>query len=429
MFATAIILLLLVCIFAGMPIAFALALCGSIGIGATIGFDGMVSKLSTTAYRSVADSTLASIPLFILMAELMNKGGMARDVFGAANRIVGFLPGGVAMASVLASAGFAAVSGSSTAASGTLAAISLPEFRKLGYSLPMATGVVAVAGTLAVMIPPSIAMIIYGIMTQTSIGKLLIAGVVPGVMTAAIYIVAIYAYAKLRPALLPRGEATTWREKAAALKEVRGFLVIVGAVFFTLYAGVATTTETAAVAAGITWLYLVLSRRLTKASTMSALVNTLRISSMMLTIVFGALVFGYFLTINRVAPELVEAMRDAQLSRWTVMALVIVVYLILGMLMDQVAILLITLPVTFPLVTSLGFDPIWFGVIVVKLVEIGLITPPVGMNVFVVSGATGVPVGTVFRGTAYLLAWEFITLALLLAFPLISTWLPSYMVR
>ena len=162
---------------------------------------------------------------------------------------------------------------------------------------------------------------------------------------------------------------------------------------------------------------------------MSALVNTLRISSMMLTIVFGALVFGYFLTINRVAPELVEAMRDAQLSRWTVMALVIVVYLILGMLMDQVAILLITLPVTFPLVTSLGFDPIWFGVIVVKLVEIGLITPPVGMNVFVVSGATGVPVGTVFRGTAYLLAWEFITLALLLAFPLISTWLPSYMVR
>ena len=215
MFATAIILLLLVCIFAGMPIAFALALCGSIGIGATIGFDGMVSKLSTTAYRSVADSTLASIPLFILMAELMNKGGMARDVFGAANRIVGFLPGGVAMASVLASAGFAAVSGSSTAASGTLAAISLPEFRKLGYSLPMATGVVAVAGTLAVMIPPSIAMIIYGIMTQTSIGKLLIAGVVPGVMTAAIYIVAIYAYAKLRPALLPRGEATTWREKAS----------------------------------------------------------------------------------------------------------------------------------------------------------------------------------------------------------------------
>lgn len=428
MFATLIILLLLVTIFAGMPIAFALALTGSIGIGMTIGFDGMVSKLSTTAYRSVADSTLASIPLFILMAELMSKGGMAKDVFGAANKVVGQLPGGVAMSSVVASAGFAAVSGSSTAASGTLAAISLPEFKKLGYSLPISTGVVAVAGTLAVMIPPSIAMIIYGIMTQTSIGKLLIAGVIPGVMTAVIYIIAIYVYARVRPDLLPRGVRTTFREKLGALNDVLGFLFIVGAVFFTLYAGVATTTETAAVAAGVTFAYLAIARRLNVKSTMAALVNSLRISAMMLTIVFGALVFGYFLTLNRVAPDLVDMMRDAQLSRWTVMALVIVLYLILGMLMDQVAILLITLPVTFPLISSLGFNPIWFGVIVVKLVEIGLITPPVGMNVFVVSGATGVPVGTVFRGTAYLLAWEFVTLALLLAFPFISTWLPSYMV-
>lgn len=427
MLATCVILLLLLAIFAGMPIAFALAVCGSIGIGATIGFDGMLSKLSTTAYRSVADSTLASIPLFVLMAELMSRGGMARDVFSAANKIVGHLPGGVAMSSVLASAGFAAVSGSSTAASGTLAAISLPEFKKLGYSLPIATGVVAVAGTLAVMIPPSIAMIIYGIMTQTSIGKLLIAGIVPGVMTAAVYILAIYAYARVKPKLLPRGAATTFGEKLSSLKDILGFLLIVGMVFVTLYAGIATTTETAAVAAALTFVYLALAGRLTRASTMSAILHTLRISAMMLTIVFGALVFGYFLTINRVAPELVEAMRDANLSRWTVMALIIVVYLILGMLMDQVAILLITLPVTFPLVTSLGFDPIWFGVMVVKLVEIGLITPPVGMNVFVVSGATGVPVGTVFRGTAYLLAFEFVTLGLLLAFPLISTWLPSYM--
>lgn len=429
MVTTFVILLLLFCIFAGMPIAFALAFCGALGLGFTLGIDGVVSKLSTTAYRTVADSTLASIPLFILMAELMNKGGMARDVFAAANRVVGYLPGGVAMSTVLASAGFAAVSGSSTAASGTLAAISLPEFKKLRYSLPISTGVVAVAGTLAVMIPPSIAMIIYGIMTQTSIGKLLIAGVVPGVMTAALYIAAIWIYARRHPDRLPRGERTTLAEKLESLKHVGGFLFIVIAVFVTLYAGVATTTETAAVAAAITFAYLALARRLSVRATMDAIVNTLRISSMMLTIVFGALVFGYFLTINRVAPDLVEGMQSANLSRWTVMALVILVYVILGMLMDQVAILLITLPVTFPLITALGFNPIWFGVIVVKLVEIGLITPPVGMNVFVVSGATGVPVGTVFRGTAYLLAWEFVTLVLLLAFPAISTWLPSYMIK
>jgi tripartite ATP-independent transporter DctM subunit len=429
MLVSLIVTLLLVCIFGGMPIAFALAVCGSIGIGVTVGFEGMVSKLSTTAYRSVADSTLASIPLFILMAELMNKGGMARDVFAACNRVVGAMPGGVAMATVLASAGFAAVSGSSTAASGTLAAIALPEFRKLGYSLNISTGIVAVAGTLAVMIPPSIAMIIYGIMTQTSIGRLLIAGIIPGAMTAAVYIVAIYALAKHAPDVLPRGERTTAREKLASLRQVTGFLVIILAVFTTLYTGVATTTETAAVAAACTYAYLALAGRLAPRATLEALIQTLRISAMMLTIVAGALVFGYFLTINRVAPDIVAAMSDAQLSKWTVLALIIVVYLILGMLMDQVAILLITLPVTFPLITSLGFDPIWFGVIVVKLVEIGLITPPVGMNVFVVSGATGVPAGSVFRGTAYLLAFEFVTLGLLIAIPAISTWLPSYMIK
>lgn len=428
MTVTAIILLLLVLIFAGMPIAFSLAIGGAVGIFVTVGFDGMLSIVSTTAYRAVADTALASIPLFILMAELMNKGGMARDVFSTANKIVGWLPGGVAMSTVLASAGFAAVSGSSTAASGTLAAISLPEFKRLGYSLKISTGIVAVAGTLAVMIPPSIALIIYGIMTQTSIGRLLIAGIVPGVLTAIVYVIAIYFLARRRPDLLPRGPATTLREKFASLKNIVGFLVIVAAVFVTLYAGIATATETAAVAAAFTFIYLAFARRLSRGATLDALIDTLRISAMMLTIVVGALIFGYFLTVNRVAPDLVTAMTDAHLSRWVVLALVIVVYLVLGMLMDQIAILLITLPVTFPLMMSLGFDPIWFGVIVVKLVEIGLITPPVGMNVFVVSGATGVPVGTVFRGTAYLLAFEFVTLAMLIAFPAIATWLPSYMI-
>ena len=429
MLILSIIVLLLTLLMLGMPIAFALGVSGAIGIYCAAGFNGMLSQTSATAYRAVAESTLAAIPLFVFMAELMSQGGMARQVFNAANKWIGWMPGGVGIAAVLASAGFAAVSGSSTAASGTLAAICLPEFKRLGYGLRAGTGIVAVAGTLAVMIPPSIAMIIYGIMTQTSIGRLLIAGIIPGLMTAAVYIIAIYALAKHSPDLLPRGERTTGREKLDSLRGVTGFLVIVAAVFVTLYTGVATTTETAAVAAACTFAYLALAGRLSGRATLGALIQTLRISAMMLTIVAGALVFGYFLTINRVAPDIVAAMSEAQLSKWTVLGLVIVVYLILGMLMDQVAILLITLPVTFPLITSLGFDPIWFGVIVVKLVEIGLITPPVGMNVFVVSGATGVPVGQVFRGTAYLLAFEFVTLALLVAFPAISTWLPSYMMQ
>lgn len=429
MLILAIVVLLLVLLMLGMPIAFALGVSGAIGILGAVGFDGMLSTVSTTAYRGVAESTLAAIPLFVFMAELMSEGGMARQVFNAANKWMGWLPGGVGIASVLASAGFAAVSGSSTAASGTLAAISLPEYKRLGYGLPAATGIVATAGTLAVMIPPSIAMIIYGIMTQTSIGKLLIAGVIPGVLTALLYIVGIYCWARMQPKVLPRGAPAPWPERWAALRSIGGFLFIVVAVFVSLYAGIATATETAAVAAGITLLFLVVARRLSIRGIATALTRTVRISAMMLSIVVGALIFGYFLTITRATPELVELIGRSNLSPWTVFALVVLLYLVLGMMMDQIAILLITLPVTFPLMTSLGFDAIWYGVIIVKLVEIGLITPPVGMNVFVVSGATGVPVSQVFRGTGYMLLFEFVTLALLVSFPILSTWLPALMVR
>lgn len=427
MIETAIVLLLLILLLLGMPVAFSLLTAGAVGIYATVGFAGMYSQLSSTAYRTAAESTLAAIPLFILMAELMSKGGMARDVFNAANRFFGQLPGGVSIATVIASAGFAAVSGSSTAAAGSLSAISMPEFRRLGYGLSAATGIIAVAGTLAVMIPPSIAFLIYGIMTETSIGRLLIAGIIPGLMTAAIYSIGIYVWARLEPATLPRGAASTRAEKIEALRGIWGFLAIVGLVFFSLYGGVATTTETAAVAASATLAYLSLAGRLTFQGVVEALVASIRLSTMMLTIVIGAIVFGYFLTITRLPQDMISAIGASGLAPWTILAMILVVYLILGCLMDQVAILLITLPVTFPLVTSLGYDPIWYGVIIVKLVEIGLVTPPVGMNVFVVSAATGVPTAQVFRGTAYMLIFEAITLALLLSFPALSTWLPARM--
>ena len=280
--------LLFVLLVLGMPVAFSLLAAGGIGIYATVGFAGMYSQLSTTAYRSAAESTLAAIPMFILMAELMSKGGMARDVFNAANRFFGRLPGGVSIATVIASAGFAAVSGSSTAAAGSLSAISMPEFRRLGYGLSAATGIIAVAGTLAVMIPPSIAFLIYGIMTETSIGRLLIAGIVPGLMTATIYSIGIYVWARLEPQTLPRGSSATTAEKLEALRGIWGFLAIIGFVFFALYGGIATTTETAAVAAAATLAYLSLTGRLSAGSIRDALVVSIRLSTMMLTIVIGA---------------------------------------------------------------------------------------------------------------------------------------------
>jgi tripartite ATP-independent transporter DctM subunit len=422
-----IIALLMALLFMGVPIAFALGIAGAVGIYSVIGFTGMMTQLSGTAYRSVAHSTLAAIPLFILMAEFMNSGGIARDVFDAARKIVGRLPGGLSIATVCASAGFGAVSGSSTAAAGTLASISLPEFKRLGYSLPAATGVVAVAGTLAVMIPPSIAFIIYGVMTETSIGKLLIAGIVPGLLTTLAYVIAILIWAKTKPETLPRGDRWPLREKVRALRGVSGFAVIVFVVFVSLYGGIATATEVAAIGASSTLVYLLATRRFSRAGFANALARTMRISAMMLFIVVGAMIFGYYLTISRAPQDLIAWIAESGLSPLEILALILLIYIVLGCMMDQIAILLITLPMTFPLVTSLGYDPIWFGVVVVKLVEIGLVTPPLGMNVFVVSATTGVPVGAVFRGTAYLLVFEAITLALLLAFPVFSLWLPSMM--
>jgi tripartite ATP-independent transporter DctM subunit len=411
----------------GMPIAFALIATGGLGIYVTLGFPAMVSQLSGTAYRSAANSSLAAIPLFILMAEFMNSGGMARDVFDAARKWVGRLPGGLSIATVLAAAGFASVSGSSTAAAGTLGSISLPEFKRLGYSLPVATGVVAVAGTLSVMIPPSIAFIVYGIMTESSIGKLLIAGIVPGILTGLLYVVGIILQAKLFPDSQPNGERFSWLEKWQATKSIFGFLVIVAIVFVSLYGGIATTTETAAIGAFSAFIYITLTGRMSVEGFKNALLRSIRVSTMIFLIVMGALVFGYYLTISRAPYQLLQWIGGSGLENWQILSMILLLYLVLGFFMEQLAILLITLPLTFPVVSELGYDPIWFGVVVVKLVEIGLITPPMGLNVFVVSATTGVPVAQVFRGTGYLLIFEIITLVIIVAFPALTLWLPSQM--
>jgi tripartite ATP-independent transporter DctM subunit len=420
-------ILLLVLLAAGMPIALSMAIAGAAGIYVLSGADAMVAQISTTAYRTMADSTLAAIPLFVLMATLMGEGGMASSVFEAAKRIAGRLPGGVAIATVFASAGFAAVSGSSAASTGTLAAISLPEFKKLGYGLSAATGIVAVAGTLAVMIPPSIAFIIYGVLTETSIGKLLIAGIIPGLLTAFLYSLGIYVWARLDPKTLPRGERWTWRQKWEALSRIGGFCIIIFVTFFSLYGGIATATEVAAIGALATLIYLFVTGRIGFRGIVKASYMTLNISAMIMLIVLGAMVYGYFLTISRAPQDLIDLIGHKGLSGPTVLAIVLVIYFILGCLMDELAILLITLPITFPLVTSFGYDAIWYGVIIVKMVQFGLVCPPVGLNVFVVSATTGVPVGAIYRGTGYMLIFEGINLILLLTFPILSLWLPSLM--
>lgn len=421
------ILLLIVFLGLGMPVGFSLGVAGCIGLLLVGDWGTLIGIISTTPYRSVASVTMATIPLFIFMAELVSHGGLARNLFDACVKFTGRIPGGVAIATILANAGFGAMSGSSLAAAGAMSSVAMPELRRNGYSAPIASGVIAVAGTLAIMIPPSIPLVIYGITTETSIGKLLIAGIVPGILTTLMYSIGVIIWGRVQPDTIPNGKPYSWKEKLLSLRQLWGFLIIVAFIMFSLYGGVATPSEVAAIGATITLIFLLITRQIDMKGIWAALVRSLYSTAMIFLIVIGAMVYGYYLTVSQLSQQVINTINQSGLPAWGVMGLIILVYLILGMLMDQAAILLITLPLTFPLVTSLGFDPIWFGIIVTKLAEIGLITPPVGMNCYVVSGSAKVPLEDVFRGTGMMLAFEVLTLVLLLAFPIISTWLPSTM--
>ena len=386
----------------------------------------MLSVASTTPYRSVTSMTMATIPLFIFMAEMVSSGGLAKSLFDSCTKFTGRITGGVAIATIIANAGFGAISGSSLAAAGAMSSVAMPELKRAGFASPIASGVIAVAGTLAIMIPPSIPLVVYGITTETSIGKLLIAGIIPGILTMIMYSIGIVVWGKIQPGTIPKGKAYTWKEKLQTLPDLWSFLVIVFVIFFCLYGGVATPSEVASIGATMTLLMLVFTKKIGWQGIVGAMRRTMKATAMIFLIVIGAMIFGYFLTASQMASHLITYVSGLGLPNWGVMIFIVALYLVMGMLMDQMAILLITLPLTFPLAMSMGYDPIWFGIIIVKLAEIGLITPPVGMNCYVVSGATGVPLQDVFKGSAMMLAFEFVTIAILVMFPIISTWMPAH---
>lgn len=428
MVVTITLILLFVFLALGMPIAFALGISGSIGLIMLGGFQMFGGILQTTPYESVSSYLLSTIPMFILMAEFMTASGITKDLFFAANKWLGRLPGGLALAAIFAGTGMAAVSGSSTASAATLSSAAVPEMRRYGYQMDFSLGVVSIAGTLAVMIPPSIALILYGILTETGIGSLLIAGIIPGLLTAIGYMITVFIYVKLRPEVAPQvKEVVPLKEKFESIKYTWPMLLLIVAVIVAIYTGIVTPTEAGALGAFVAFLIALAMRRLTVQKVNQALSRTLRSTTMILFIVIGAMIFSYFVTVTQVTQNLISFIQASDISKWVVLAAVVVIYLILGMFLDQIAILILTLPFTFPLITSLGFDPIWFGVIVTKTVEIGLVTPPVGLNVFVASGVTGVTPAVAFRGVILFVFVELVILLLLILFPTLSTWLPSLM--
>ncbi|WP_420392235.1 TRAP transporter large permease subunit [Acuticoccus sp.] len=417
---------LLVLIGVGAPIAYALLISGTVALFVQVGERAAMGILGTSPYARAADFLLTTIPMFVLMAEFLSSSRIAGDIFRAGYMWVGHLRGGLAVATTLASAGFAALSGSSPAAAATMSAIAVPEMRRYGYADRLSLGVVASAGTLAVIIPPSIVLILYGILTETSIGRLFVAGFVPGIITAVAYIVLIQVWVRVSPAVAPPLERPFSRaERMGALRPVGPALLLVVVVLGGIYSGVVTPTEAGALGASGALVIGLLFSGLRGEGILEALRRTARTTAMIFTIVIAASIFSYFLTISQVAQNLIVWVEGAGLAPFAVLMIVLAIYLALGAFLDPVSILILTLPLAFPLVTSLGYDAIWFGVVATKMVEIGLVTPPVGINVFVAAGAVGARLQDAFAGAALFVVADLAVLAILIAFPEVVTFLPD----
>jgi tripartite ATP-independent transporter DctM subunit len=411
----------------GLPVGFSMGLAGTIGLLQIGGWDMVRGILTTAPMSGVNSYDLIPIPMFLLMAEFVLLSGVADDLFAAAAAWIGRVRGGLGMATAAAGAGFGAICGTSTASAATLSSTTLPAMIKQGYEPQMAAGVVAISGTLAMLIPPTVVMIIFGLIANVSIPKLLIAGILPAVLVTITIMLTVYLLAVINPKAAPVSAATPWNEKFRLLAKTSPMLVLMALVTGSIYLGVATVTESAALGA-IGGLAVAIYRgKLNRASFVQCLMRATHGTCMIMMIVIGASIFGYFFALTQITQDLVAWVGSLGISKWWVIFALLVGYLILGTFMDQMAIIFLTVPIVLPVIVSLGFDPIWFGVIKIVTAEVGLILPPIGLNCFVVARYSGLPVGEVFRGSFPHVIAHFVAIAILVAFPQISLWLPSHM--
>lgn len=421
-------LVLLVALLCGVPIAVALAGSGMLGIYLVTGDIAKVMGIVGLApFGTVADYALTTIPMFILMAYFSASSGLARDLYAAASSWLSQIRGGLAMATVFACGIFGAMSGASVAAASVMSKIAMPEMRRHGYSDELAAGAIGIGATLDILIPPSIAMVIYGIATQTSIGKLLIAGVVPGIVVGVLLAVMIYLWVLVAPAHAPKTFSVPAKERWESLRGVWPSLLLIVLVIALLYTGVATPSEVGALGALLAAVIGAVCGRLTLSGAVEAMKASIRTSAMIFLILIGATIFGYYMTLSRIPQQVVSVVTDMQLNRWVVIGGIVVVYFVISMFMDEIPLLLLTLQLTFPLVTSLGFDPVWFGVLSMMMVAMGLVFPPVGLIAFVVSATGNVDLMKVYKGTSILMTALVVTTILLMIYPQIALWLPATM--
>jgi len=412
----------------GIPIAFSLGTAGVIGILLITGdVKVLMSMVGLVTFDAVASYVLSAVPMFILLAFLTSSGGLATDMYKTAYNWTSNIRGGVAIGTVFACGIFGAMSGASLAAASVMSEIAIPNMRRLGYSEALTGGVVSIGATLDILIPPSILFVIYGIMTDTSVGKLLLAGVIPGITLGIFLIICILIWVSIRPQDAPKAERVSWSERWQSSYRIWPCILLILIIMGLLYAGVATPTEVAGLGAFFAGLIGIILHRLTWVGALKAFKATMRISAMIFMILTGATVFGYFMTLSGIPQKVIDAVDAMNLSRWIVMIAICLSYFVFSMFMDELPLMLIYLQITFPLIVKLGFDPIWYGVVMAIMIMMGFVFPPVGLICFVVSSAGKIELAKVYKGSSILIIAIVITLVSLMIFPELALWLPSTM--
>lgn len=410
------------------PVGMAMGLVGVSGFAYIVNGSAALKIIGHTSMRTVTDYTFGVIPMFLLMGAFVTNSGMSRELFRTANSFLGHFRGGLGIATIAACGGFAAISGSSVATAATFSTVAYPEMRRYNYPQSFATGVIAAGGTLGAMLPPSTVLAVYGIITEQDIGKLFIAGIVPGLLAATMYIITVLIIGFVRPGFLPATPRHSWKERLDSLRDIWATLLLFLFVIGGLYGGLFTPTEAGGMGAGGAFLIGVLRGKLNRADIRRSLLQATRTAAAVFTVLIGALLFGYFLTVTQTPQKVTEFLTGLGLGRYGVLALIMLMYLFLGCLMDAMAMIILTIPIIFPVMMHLGFDPIWFGIIIVMTVELGLIHPPVGMIVFVIKSVIDdVSFATIFKGVLPFIVTDLIRLVILIAFPILALWLPSHM--
>jgi tripartite ATP-independent transporter DctM subunit len=414
--------------FLRVPMAFAMGIVGFFGFAYKVNFGAAASMIAQTTYETGLSYTLSVIPLFILMGNFVVRARMSEELYHAAYTFLGHRRGGLAMSTIVASAGFGSICGSSIATAATFAKVAYPSMRKFGYKDSLAAGAIAGGGTLGILIPPSVIMVIYGVMTETSIGKVFVAGILPGIVATVLLCLAVSWITWRDPKAGPPGKRSSWPERLEAIRHVWPVLVLFVLVIGGIYGGVFTATEGAGIGAGSAFAFALARRALTWKVLVEVLIESARTTSMLFMILIGALIFANFINYTTMPADLKGFVTRFQLHPILVIVAICAIYVVLGTAMEELSMILLTVPVLFPVVVSLGFDPVWFGIIVVIVVQIGLISPPVGMNIFVVKSLLRhVTIGTVFRGVTPFSVALVALLAIVVAFPQLATYLPRFM--